>query len=78
MACDYGHSKLAEILVQKSAELNFTLDAKDNLGRTAFHLACEYGYSRLAKMIVQKSAELNFSLDVKDNLGRTIQLVMRG
>ena len=45
MACENGHSKIAEMLIQKSAELNIDLNAKHRLfGRTAFHLAYENGH----------------------------------
>ena len=49
MACENGHSKIAEMLIQKSAELNIDLNAKDRMfDRTAFHLACENGHSKLS------------------------------
>ena len=55
-------------LIQKSAEFNIDLNAKDKYGtdrmfdRTAFHLACENGHSKIvAEMLIQKSAELNIS-----------------
>ena len=45
MACENGHSKIAEMLIQKSAELNIDLNAKHRLfDRTAFHLAYENGH----------------------------------
>ena len=45
LACENGHSKIAEMLIQKSAELNIDLNAKYRLfDRTAFHLACQNGH----------------------------------
>ena len=62
LACQFGHFKIAEIIVQKSAEFNLDLNSKDDDGTTAFHWACINGHSMgnftIAKMIVQKSAEL--------------------
>ena len=44
MAFENDHSKIAEMLIQKSSELNIDLNAKHRLfGRSTFHLACENG-----------------------------------
>ena len=54
MACENGHSKIAEMLVKKSAELNINLNAKHRLfGIPAFHLACENGY--FIKLLISSS-----------------------
>ena len=56
MACEIGHSKIAEMLIQKSAELNIDLNAKHRLfDRTAFHLACENGY--FIKLLISSSVD---------------------
>ena len=53
VACENGHSKIAEMLIQKSGELDIDLNTKHRLfGRTAFHLACENGHSKIAEMLV--------------------------
>ena len=45
MVCENGQSEIAEMLIQKSAELNIDLNAKHRLfDRTAFHLAYESGH----------------------------------
>ena len=60
------------MLIQKSAELNIDLNAKDRMfDRTAFHLACENGHSKIAEMLIQKSAEFNIELNAKDKYGTT-------
>merc|ERR1712051_203 len=46
LACKNGHSKMAKVLIQKSAELNIDLNAKDWFGMTAFHNASSYGHSK--------------------------------
>ena len=46
-ACKNGHSKLAEMLEQNSADFSIDLDAKDKDGYTALHLACISGCSKV-------------------------------
>ena len=74
LACKKGHSKVAKVLIQKSAEFKIDLNAKNQLfsaGRTAFHFACMGGHSDIAEMLMQKSAEFNIDLDAKDKDGMT-------
>ena len=71
LACKNGHSKMAEMLIQKAAEFNIELNGKNLNGLTAFHLACENGYSETAELLMQKSTELNIELNAKDKDGRT-------
>ena len=65
-----GHLKIAEMLIEKSAELNIDLNAKGSGGRTAFHWTC-WGHTNLAEMFMQKSAEFNIDLNTKQNADRT-------
>ena len=69
-ACNNGHFKMAEFLIQKSTELNIDLNANDEtFGRgTAFHLACHIGNSNIAEMLVQKSADFNIDLNALDGV----------
>ena len=47
-ACQFGHSKIAEMLMNKSTELNIELNVKDKYkGITAFHSACIHGHSKV-------------------------------
>ena len=71
LACKKSHSKVAKVLIQKSAELNIDLNAKDQYVRTAFHYACIWGHSDIAEMLMQKSAEFNIDLNAKDEDGMT-------
>ena len=61
MACENGHSKIAEMLIQKSAELNIDLNAKHRLfDRTSFQLAYENGH--FIKLIIFSSAILKLTV----------------
>ena len=42
-ACRNGHSKIAEMLMQNSAEFHIYLNVKDEYGWTAFHFGCDIG-----------------------------------
>ena len=70
-ACESGHKKNAEFLMQKSVDFDIDLNAKDNYGKTAFHLVCLGGLLDIAKMLVQKSVEFNVDLNAKDDYGKT-------
>ena len=56
LACQYGHSKIAEMLIPKSKEVNIELNTK-YLGMTDFQMACENGHSKIAAMRIQKYTE---------------------
>ena len=59
------------MLIQKSTELNVELNAKDNSGKTAFHITCVKGHSEIVEMLIQKSIELKIELNAKDIHGWT-------
>ena len=67
----HNSTQTAEMLVQKSAEFNIDLNAKDYLGWTPFHFACFYNCTKTAEMLLQKSTEFNIDLNTKDYVGRT-------
>ena len=73
LACEYGHVKIAEMLMKNSTELNIDLNAKTKLqnGKTAFQLACEKGQSETTKMLMKNSTNLNIDLNITDNGGST-------
>ena len=64
LACEYGHVKVVEIIIQKSADFNIDLNAKDQRGKTAFHLACWNGHSKIAEMLIQKSKVIYIRLAI--------------
>ena len=71
LACLNGHLNVAEIIMQKSAELNIDLNMKDYRGLTAFHLACKDEKLNVVDFLVQKSAEYNIALNTKHLYGWT-------
>ena len=67
-----GDLEVAEMLMQKSMELNIELNGRDNnKGWTAFHWACFNGSSKIVEMLLQKSGNLNIDLTAIGNNGRT-------
>ena len=65
LASKNGHLKIAELIVQKSAEFNIDLDAKTDNGMTAFHFSCQAGHFKIAELIMKKSAEFKIDLNTK-------------
>ena len=53
-------------MIEKSAELDIDLNAKNANGETAFNLACYKGESAIIEVLIQRSAELNIDLNVRD------------
>ena len=41
LACREGYARIAEMIMEKSGEVNIDLNAKNIFGMTAFHSACE-------------------------------------
>ena len=66
LACRNGQAVLAEIIMKNSAKLNIDLNAKDNIGWTAFH-----GHAKIAEMIIKNSVKFNIELNAKNNGGFT-------
>ena len=62
-ACQRGHLKIVEMLVQKSAAFNIQINAKNDFGWTAFHAVCSNGHSEIAKLLIQVSFEFNINLN---------------
>ena len=70
-ACENGHLKMVEMLIQKSTKFNIDFNAKDEHGSTSFHYACEKGDSKIAEMLIQKSSEFNIDLNARHEDGKT-------
>ena len=69
-ACAKDHSKIAEILIQKSVEFNIDLNAfKSTSGSTAFHLACMFHKKSIVEMMLDNVESINFT--VKCDIGIT-------
>ncbi len=71
LACNKGHTKMAQMLIQKPAFFNINLNGKDRNYRTAFQNACYNGHLNIGEMLLQKSAEFNIDLNTKDWFGKT-------
>ena len=55
-ACQYGHSTITEMLIQKFSELKFDLNGKDHKGFTAFYYACNFCHLNTIKVLLHPSA----------------------
>ena len=71
LACGAGHSKVVEVLVDRSESLNFDLTAKNDFGHTGFHLACAAGHIKVVEVLKDKSEYLKIDLTAKDVQGYT-------
>ena len=75
LACENGHSKLADILIKNSKKFNIDLNHKNQYGMTPFHHACwgarKHGDTKIVELLVQKSTEFNIDLNTKIQNGQT-------
>jgi ankyrin repeat protein len=55
VACQKGHLKLAQFLIQ---ELKIPINCQNNSGNTPFHMACENGHIALAQWLSENGAAL--------------------
>ena len=55
-ACCYGHSKMVNLLLTESANLNINLNARNEYGHTAFHLACIFGRKDIVEIMIRAVA----------------------
>ena len=60
MACQYGHSNIVEILINKSIDFDIDLNAENAEGWTAFYLACQNDHPKIAEML-NKSSKFHLS-----------------
>ena len=62
-AARYGHKEIAELLIDKGADVN----AKTESGRNPLHSAAMEGHKEIAELLITKGADVN----AKDEDGRT-------
>ncbi len=60
-ACVYDHKEIAELLIEKNANLDVAIDTAALSGCTPFHLACEAGHIKIAEMLVQERAKIDIA-----------------
>jgi len=77
-SCEYGHIKIAKLIIQKSKECNIDLNNQDKYGRTAFHKAChpydigcwcsdsQNSQFQMVEFLIQKSKEFEIDLNATD------------
>ena len=57
--------------LKSSKDFGIDLNAKNNIGSTAWHLACRNGQTETAQLLIQSSKEFGIDLNAKDNNGST-------
>ena len=71
LACYFGLSKIANILITKSANLKIDLNARNRYGQTAFHYACHRGRRDIVAMMIEHAESLKLNFKIKDMIGET-------
>ena len=75
LACRYGDSKIAEIMMKNCNRLKIDLNAQNKFGDTGFHLACEYGgtlgHIIILEQILDHYESLKINLRSKNYFGKT-------
>ena len=70
-ACYHGYLQVAKLLIQKSAQFNIELNARDNEGFTAFHLACMEGRTSTVEIMMNNAKSFKLDLTAIDKGNRT-------
>ena len=55
LACEKGHEKIVQTLINNNAEVN----AQDLVGRTAFMFAHAAGHEKVVQILINNNAEVN-------------------
>ena len=72
LACYHGYSRVVEILLRETTEVEIDFNAVDEIGRTGFHWSCFKGHLAVIKLLVEDSNELRrINFLAKDNFGDT-------
>ena len=71
LACMYGRTETAQLIIQYSKDFVIDLNATDNFGITAWHLACCQGRTETVQLMIKNSKDFGIDLNVKENSGMT-------
>jgi len=66
-AARIGAMKLMEFILRTSFDMN----AKGDIGMTAWHEVCKFGKTETAQLLIQSAKEFGIDLNAKSNSGRT-------
>ena len=77
LACSKGHLKIAEMIINKSADLKINLNTKGQDGHSTFQLACMGGDSeiersnctKIVEMLIDQSEYHKIDVTTKTNRG---------
>ena len=61
----------AKLIIQSSKDFGIDLNAKDDCGKTAWHIACLNGRTETALLIIQSSKDFGIDLNARDDCGNT-------
>ena len=62
LACAFGKTEIARMIVQKSTELNIELNNKNRYGWTAFQLASNHGRVDIVDMMIENAKYYQLAL----------------
>ena len=75
LACHYGNAKIANMILEKSEDMNIQLNAKGVNDWTAFHLASKNGQTKIVEMLLKKAVEFNIEVQWNSILELDVWLV---
>merc|ERR1712062_551482 len=71
LACEYGQTEIAQLIIQNSENFGIDLNAKDDFGRTALHEACFNGETETVQMILKNCKEFGIDIKAQNDDGKT-------
>ena len=52
-ACQYGYTKIVELLMQNSVEFNIELNSEGTNASTSLHLACKNDHPKIVEILIR-------------------------
>jgi len=71
LACYYGQTETAQLLIQSSKDFGIDLNAKDDSEWTAWHWVCKGGQIETAQLLIKSSKDFGIDLNAKNDYGST-------